>query len=171
MYKLVLRLDVGGRAEEFTLDDYGGNPVKLSDFIGKGIVFLTFYLGGFDQESIRYLKALGESHQRLKELGVDVVAITPELSEKVKSVAVSLNLPFTVLSDPDLKVTRQYDVYNAAMEWCWPAAFVIDRDGVIQYAFRGVSPPNIPPVQYLLKKFEQMHKKEQETEAATAAAR
>jgi len=42
---------------------------------------------------------------------------------------------------------------------------------VIQYAFRGVSTPNIPPVQYLLKKFEQMHKKEQETEAATAAAR
>jgi len=171
MYKLVLRLDVGGRAEDFTLNDSTGKPVKLSDLLGKGILFLTFYRGGFDRESIRYLKALAGCQGKLRELGVGVVAVTPELSRKVKSTVASLNLPFPVLSDPELKVTKQYDVYNAGMEWCWPAAFVIDRGGVIQYVYRGISPPNTPPVQYLMRKFEQMHKKEQEAGAAAATAR
>jgi thioredoxin-dependent peroxiredoxin len=171
MYKLVLRLDVGGRAEDFMLNDSAGKPVRLSDLLGKGIIFLTFYRGGFDPESLRYLKALAGCHRKLRELGVDVVAITPELPGKVKSTVAAMNLPFTVLSDPELKVTKQYDVYNAGMEWCWPAAFVIDRDGVIQYAYRGISPPNTPPVQYLVRKFEQMHKKELEAGTAAATAR
>ncbi|HTX44356.1 MAG TPA: peroxiredoxin family protein, partial [Methanocella sp.] len=126
------------------------------DVLGKAIVFLTFYRGGFDRESARYLEALAGAHQRLKGLGVEVVAVTPELPEKVKATAVALHLPFTVLSDPGLKVTRQYDVYDPAQEWCWPAGFVIARDGVIGYAYRGLSPPNTPPLPYLIKRLEQM---------------
>lgn len=171
MYKLVLRLDVGSRAEDFTLGDSTGKLVKLSDLLGKGIIFLTFYRGGFDREAIRYMKALAGCYRKLREMGVDIVAITPELPGKVKSTVAALSLPFTVLSDPELRVTRQYDVYNAGMEWCYPAAFVIDRTGIILYTFRGISPPNTPPVHYLIKKFEQMHKKEQEAGTAAATAR
>ncbi len=137
MYKLVLRLDVGSRAEDFTLDDYRGNAVSLGGLLERGIVFLTFYRGGFDRESVRYLRALAEGHDRLKGLGVEVVAVTPELPGKARGTAESLGLPFTVLCDPELKVTRQYDVYDPSTEWCWPAGFVIGEGGVIQYVFRG----------------------------------
>ncbi len=145
--------------------------MKLSDIMGKGIIFLTFYTGGFDRESMRYLKMLGDNYRKLKDMGVEVVAITPELQQKADGTVRSLQLPFNVLSDPELKVTKQYDVYNPMAEWCYPAAFVIDKNGTIQYVFRGVSPPNTPPVPYLLKKFEQMAKKEQETGATTATAK
>ncbi|HTY89944.1 MAG TPA: peroxiredoxin family protein [Methanocella sp.] len=168
MYKLMLRLDVGSRAEDFTLVDFNGNAVRLGDI--KGIVFLTFYRGGFDRDSVRYLKALAENYPGLGDLGVTVVAVTPELPEKVKGTAESLCLPFVVLCDPDLKVSRQYDVYDPVMKWCWPAGFIIGEDGVIQYAFRGVSPPNTPPVPYLMKKFEQMRGSKGDT-AGRAAAR
>jgi|SRR5271157_770775 len=164
MYKLALRLDVGSQAEDFALKDQQGKPVKLSDMMGRGIVLLTFYNGNFDPESVRYLMALKENYQKLKDLGVDVLAVTPEMPEKVKSTVDHLQLPFPVLSDPELKVTRQYDVYNPIMEWCWPAAFVIDRNGTIQYVYRGASSPNTPPVQYLIKKFEQMRKNEEGSE-------
>ncbi len=157
MYKLVLRLDAGTRAEDFTLNDPDGKPVRLGGLMGKGIIFLTFYRGGFDPESVRYLKELSASSGKLRDLGVEVVAITPELPQKVKGTMDLLHIPFTVLCDPDLKVTKQYDVYSPAMEWCWPAGFIIDREGTIQYAYRGVCAPNTPPVPYLLKKFEQMH--------------
>jgi peroxiredoxin len=156
MYKLTLRLDVGSRAEDFRLRGPDGLPFSLADHLGKGIIFLTFYRGGFDRDAVRYLTELAESYPGLRELGVEVVAVTPELPEKVKTTTDSLRLPFIVLSDPDLAVARQYDVYSPAAEWCWPAGFVIDRDGIIQYVYRGVSPPNTPPVNYLLKKFEQM---------------
>jgi peroxiredoxin len=169
MYKLALRLDVGSRAEDFTLQDYGGKPVSLGGLIGKGIVFLAFYRGGFDKESIKFLNALAEFYPAMRGLGVDVIAITPELPEKARTVAESLGLPFTVLCDPELKVTKQYDVYNASQEWCWPAGFVIGEDGIIQYAFRGVSPPNTPPVPYLMRKFEQMRRPPAETPGKAAA--
>lgn len=171
MYKLVLRLDVGKQAEVFTLNDHRGKPVNLGDHIGKDIVFLTFYRGGFDKEAVRYLNALKEYYPKIRDLGVEVIAVTPELPSKVESTVNSLGLPFIVLSDPELKATKTYDVYDPSAEWCWPAGFVIDRKGTIQYAFRGVSPPNTPPVPYLMKKFEQMHKQEQEAGAAAAAAR
>jgi thioredoxin-dependent peroxiredoxin len=158
MYKLTLRLDIGSRAEDFTLTGPEGRPFRLADMLGKRIIFLTFYRGGFDRDAVRYLRELGEIYPRLRELGVEVVAVTPELPEKVKTTAGSLHLPFVLLGDPDLKVARQYDVYSPIVEWCWPAGFVIDRDGIIQYVYRGVSPPNTPPVGYLLKKFEQMLK-------------
>jgi peroxiredoxin Q/BCP len=170
MYKLVLRLDVGSRAEDFTLKDLHGKDVRLGDLIGRGIVFLTFYRGGFDKESVQYLKALAGSYPKLRDLGVEVVAVTPELPEKAKGMAESIGLPFPVLTDPELKAARQYDVYSPAQEWCWPAGFVIGEDGTIQYTFRGVSPPNTPPVPYLVKKFEQMREPEAGS-AGKAAAR
>jgi thioredoxin-dependent peroxiredoxin len=156
MYKLELRLDVGSRAEDFTLEDCNGKAFRLGDLLGGGIVLLTFYRGGFDPESARYLRALAESYPRLRVLGVEVVAVTPELPEKTKGTVGSLGLPFTVLCDTELRVARQYGVYDPVQEWCWPAAFVIGEDGTVQYAFRGVSPPNTPPVPYLIKKFERM---------------
>ena len=171
MYKLALRLDVGSQAEDFTLKDHGGKTVKLSDIIGKGIVFLTFFTGGFDRESIRYLTMLGDNYQKLKDMGVEVIAVTPELPQKAEGVVHSLRLPFGILSDPELKVTKQYDVYDPMAEWCYPAAFVIDKNGTIQYVYRGVSSPNTPPVPYLLKKFEQMAKSEQGAGATTATAK
>ncbi len=167
MYKLALRLDVGSQAEDFTLNDTHGKPFRLGGLAGKAIVFLTFYRGGFDRDSLRYLKELAEAYPRLRELGAEVVAVTPELPEKAKSTAEALNLPFTVLPDPELKVTRQYDVYDPRENWCWPAGFLIGRDGAIQYAYRGVSPPNTPPLPYLLDKLEKM--KGQSSGAATAA--
>jgi peroxiredoxin len=98
-----------------------------------------------------------------------VLAITPELPGKVKTLAGGLNPPFTILSDPDLKVTNEYDVYNPDANWAWPAAFIVDRAGVIQYAYRGASPPNTPPVEYLLLKLAMM--KEGKAPAAAGEAR
>jgi peroxiredoxin len=171
MYKLALRLDVGSQAEDFALKDLPGNIVRFRDMMGRGVVLLTFYNGNFDPESVRYLIALKDNYQKLKDLGVEVLAVTPEMPEKAKSTVDSLELPFPVLSDPELKVTKQYDVYNPIMEWCWPAAFVIDKYGTIQYVYRGASSPNTPPVQYMIKKFEQMRKAEEGSENPMATVK
>jgi peroxiredoxin Q/BCP len=154
MYKLVLRLDVGSTAEDFTLESPDGEPFSLRDVMGGSIIFLTFFRGGFDAESVKYLKELNSAYDRLKDMGVEVIAITPEMPQKARGLVDSLSLKFKVLCDPEMKVVRQYDVYDPVSEWCWPAGFLIDRDGTIQYVFRGVSPPNTPPIRYILKKIE-----------------
>jgi peroxiredoxin len=133
-------------------------------------VFFTFYRGGFDLESIKYLKALKESHHKFRESGADVLAITPELPPKTLEVARELELPFDIACDTDMRVAKMYDVYDPVMNWCWPAGFIVGRDGVIQYAFRGASPPNTPPVNYVVRKIEQLKKAEEQPQPAAKAA-
>ncbi len=40
-------LNVGDKAQDFTLPDQNGNQVKLSDFLGKKNVVLAFYVLAF----------------------------------------------------------------------------------------------------------------------------
>jgi peroxiredoxin len=82
----------------------------------------------------------------------------------------NMSLPFTVLSDPDMKVVKEYDVYDPMMNWTWPAAFIIDKDGIIQYAFRGASAPNTPPVEYIWARLLKM-KEAREGKTPAAAGR
>ena len=42
-----LKVKVGDRAPDFTLNDTNGHPVKLSDFRGKKNVVLAFYILAF----------------------------------------------------------------------------------------------------------------------------
>ncbi len=156
MYKMVLRLDVGSRAEDVGLKDADGKDVSLASYMGKDNLVMIFFLGGFDLHSVRNLKDFVHRYSTIKELGADVVAITPELPGKVKTLAENLKPPFPVLSDQELTAVRQYDIYNPTTNWTWPAAFIIDKDGVIQYSFRGASPPNTPDLGYIIMKLRMM---------------
>jgi len=164
---MVLRHDVGGPAPGFTLKDGAGREVALDSF-RPHVVVLVFFAGGFDRDALRSLKAFAESYPRIRDSDAVLVAVTPELPGKVQTLVEGLGLPFPVLSDPEMRVVKEYDVYNPVMNWTWPAAFVIDRDGVIQYAFRGASLPNTPPVEYIGMKLARM-KEGQAPEAAGKA--
>lgn len=156
MYRMVLRLDVGGRAEDAGLKDADGKDVSLASHIGKGNLVMIFFLGGFDLHTMRNLREFKDRYPEIKELGAEVVAITPELPGKVKTLTENLKPPFPVLSDPDLTAVRKYDIYNPTTNWTWPAAFIVDQSGVIQYSFRGASPPNTPDLGYIIMKLRQM---------------
>jgi thioredoxin-dependent peroxiredoxin len=156
MYKMALRLDVGSKAEDFSLKNGDGNEVKLSGLIGKGNVLLIFFLGGFDKAAVSSLEILKNAYQGVRDMDTEVVAITPELQAKAGRLSKDLMLPFTVLSDPDFRVVKAYDVYDKAGNWTYPAAFIIDKTGIIQYAFRGASTPNTPPIEYIIGKLGRM---------------
>jgi thioredoxin-dependent peroxiredoxin len=155
MYRMVLRHDVGGQAPGFALKDGTGREATLDSF-RPSVVLLVFFTGGFDRDAVKGLQELVKGHQRILDSDAVLVAITPELPGKVQTLVVSMSLPFIVLSDPEMKVVKEYDVYDPIANWTWPAAFIIDKGGIIQYAFRGASPPNTPPVDYLLLKLARM---------------
>lgn len=156
MYKMVLRHDVGSPAPDFTLKDASGREVSPSGYKGKSNVVLIFFIGGFDLHSMRNLRALIDNYRQIRENDAEVIAITPELPGKVETIVENLKPPFVIISDPELSVAKEYDVYNPEEKWVWPAAYIIDKDGVIQYAYRGASAPNTPPVEYIEMKLLQM---------------
>ena len=134
MYRMILRLDVGSRAEDVRLKNADGKEVSLGGYLGKSNVALIFFLGGFDMHSMRSLRDFINRYPELKGLDTEVIAVTPELPGKVQTLKENLKPPFVLLSDPDLNAVRKYDVYNPDTNWTWPAAFIIDKSGVIQYS-------------------------------------
>jgi peroxiredoxin len=48
-----------------------------------------------------------------------------------------LLLPFSLLSDPEGEVSRRYGVWDEEGQIARPAIFVLDRVGVVRYAYVG----------------------------------
>ncbi|MGO9457060.1 MAG: peroxiredoxin-like family protein [Acidimicrobiales bacterium] len=157
--KVAPGLSVGERAPDFTLPDALGKPVSLSDLLVKGPVVVTFYRGEWCPYCNIQLRALQAALPRFTELGASLVAISPQAADHSLSLREKHGLAFPVLSDLDQSVIRDYRVQftltgdledlqvnvfqndpaeqNAdhSRSLPLPATFVIDRDGVVRYAF------------------------------------
>jgi peroxiredoxin len=76
---------------------------------------------------------------RFEAAGVAVAAIVVDPEENNRAMVDKLLLPFPILSDPESRVIREWDLLNAAEhDIAKPATFVIGRDGTIAYRYLGV---------------------------------
>jgi len=67
-----------------------------------------------------------------------LLAISKDSVEENADTVKKLNLGFSVLSDPDLEVTKEYDLLHAGAsidggDIARPAVFIVDRDGVVRW--------------------------------------
>jgi peroxiredoxin len=70
--------------------------------------------------------------------GIKVVAISVDPPDVNKRQAQKLGYTFTLLSDPDAKVIRRYDVLHPGAgpkgaDIARPAEFVLDSDGIVRW--------------------------------------
>jgi peroxiredoxin/YHS domain-containing protein len=150
-------LGVGAAAPDFTLTDASGNPVRLADLLAQGPVVLTWYRGGWCPYCNIQLRAYQEALPEIKAMGAQLVALSPEMPDNSLSTREKLALEFTVLSDVQSKVARDYGIsyrlpdslieafkgrldlpaLNGDDSWQLPlgATYVIAPDGTIAYAF------------------------------------
>src|ERR1700724_992949 len=76
---------------------------------------------------------------RFKAEGVSVAAIVVDPEENNRAMVGKLLLPFPILSDPESRVIKEWDVLNAAEhDIATPATFGIRRDGSISCRYVGV---------------------------------
>lgn len=150
-------LTEGDAAPDFMLPDADGQTVALDSLLADGPVVLVWYRGGWCPYCNLQLHAMQEALPQIEAAGGQLVAISPELPGKAVSTRERHNLSFEVLSDTGLAVARQYGLvyrlpertidqfkgridmaeYNATDSWELPlaATYVVDRDGIIRYAF------------------------------------
>ena len=75
---------------------------------------------------------------RFQTEGVDLAAIVVDPEENNRAMVDKLLLPFPILSDPDSRVIREWDLLNAAEhDIARPAVFGIRSDGRIAYRYVG----------------------------------
>ncbi|MDJ0616626.1 MAG: peroxiredoxin-like family protein [Calothrix sp. MO_192.B10] len=151
-------LGVGDSAPDFQLPDAVGNIVQLQELLAKGPVVLTFYRGGWCPYCNLELRALQRSLPELEQYNASLVAVSPETPDNSLTTAEKNQLEFAVLSDRGLNVARQYGLvftldselrpiyeqlgidlpkHNGDESYELPiaATYVIDKEGVIRYAY------------------------------------
>jgi peroxiredoxin Q/BCP len=126
---------VGDTAPDFTLPAQNGATVSLRDFRGKQAVVLYFYpkddTPGCTAESCGFR----DQYEVFKTAGAEVIGVSGDSSESHQKFAAKHNLPFTLLSDKDNQVRKQYGATTAFGLIPGRVTYVIDQQGVVQYVF------------------------------------
>ena len=96
-----------------------------------------------------------DRYAEFEERAAEVIAIAPDTLETARRYFQSNDIPFPCLADPNREVFRQYDVKSAMISLGQrPGLFVIDRDGVVRYAYLGWQQWEIPTVDETLRQLD-----------------
>ena len=142
-------LEVGTVAPDFTLPDKEGNPVTLSQFRGKRVV-VYFYPRDNTPGCTRQACAFGAAYGQFQALGVEVIGVSKDSTASHQRFAEKYNLPFLLLSDPELGVLQAYGVwqekklYGKVSMGVVRTTYLIDEEGVIVKAFGKVKAADNP---------------------------
>lgn len=138
-------LEVGTKAPDFTLQDKDGNNVSLSDFSGKKVV-LYFYPRDNTPGCTKQACAFAQSYNRFKAKDIVVIGISKDSTASHKKFADKYNLPFILLSDPELVAIQSYDVwkekkmYGKVSMGVVRSTYIIDENGIIEKTMSKVKP-------------------------------
>ncbi|MBQ6013553.1 MAG: thioredoxin-dependent thiol peroxidase [Firmicutes bacterium] len=138
-------LKEGMKAPDFTLPDKGGNMVSLSDFTGKKVV-LYFYPKDNTAGCTRQACAFAVVYDVYRANEVPVIGISKDSVKSHKGFADKNNLPFILLSDPEMEVIKAYDVwqekkmYGKTSFGVVRTTYIIDENGVIEKVFPKAKP-------------------------------
>ena len=135
----------GMKAPEFTLPDKDGNFVSLSDFLGKKVV-LYFYPKDNTPGCTRQACAFAASYEGFKANNVVVIGVSKDSAASHQKFAAKYDLPFVLLSDPDLQVIQAYGVwqekklYGKFSMGVVRSTYLIDEQGNIEKVMPKVKP-------------------------------
>ena len=101
-------LKIGDPAPPFSLKDDRGDDFSLADHSGQKIL-LVFYPGDNTPVCTRQLCDYRDGIEAFEGLDVKVVGISKDDAESHRAFREKHQLPFTLLSDPDLEVAERYD--------------------------------------------------------------
>ena len=138
-------LEVGMKAPDFTLLDKRGNSVSLSDFLGKKVV-LYFYPKDSTPGCTRQACAFAQNHSNFEDKNVVVIGVSKDSVASHLKFAEKYELPFVLLSDPELQAIQAYGVwqekklYGKVSMGVVRSTYLIDEQGVIEKVMPKVKP-------------------------------
>lgn len=151
-------LTVGDKAPHFTLPSATGETRSLDALLAEGPVVLTFYRGAWCPYCNIALRSLQQHHDAITARGARLLAVSPQIPDESLTLTEKHDLAFDVLSDIGSDTAKQfglafdlpddlaavYDKLGFDLQRVndghprtlpLPAAYVIDRDGVIRWVF------------------------------------
>ncbi|MBQ2810321.1 MAG: thioredoxin-dependent thiol peroxidase [Clostridia bacterium] len=142
-------LQVGQKAPDFTLINKDGEAITLSSFIGKKVV-VYFYSKDNTPGCTRQACAFAGAYNGFLEKNAVVIGISRDSVASHQKFAEKYNLPFILLSDPELVAINAYGVWQEKKR-CGKvsmgvvrSSFIIDENGNIEKIMYDVKPDTNP---------------------------
>ena len=138
-------LQIGMKAPDFTLKNQHGEEIRLSDFLGKKVV-LYFYPKDNTPGCTRQACAFAEAYEAFKAQDVAVIGVSKDSVASHVKFAEKFNLPFVLLSDPELQAIEPYGVWQEKKmcgKTCMGVVrttFIIDENGLVEKVMPKVKP-------------------------------
>ena len=142
-------IETGKSAPDFELPDQNGKLVKLSDFRGQKVV-LYFYPKDMTSGCTKQACGFAELYPHFREKGAVVLGISKDSVASHKKFEEKYGLPFVLLSDTELNVIKQYDVwkeknnYGKVSMGVVRTTYLIDENGVVVRAMGKVNASENP---------------------------
>lgn len=155
--KDVKPLTVGARAPAFAARTVQGEPFRFDPGSLQQPVLLIFYRGGWCPYCNAHLGQLRTVEPKLVGMGYEVLFLSADRPELLRSSLKEKDLPYTILSDAEMHAARafgtafrvddatvqRYKEWNIDLEKASgqthhelpvPAVFIVDRGGIIRFA-------------------------------------
>ena len=145
-----MAIPVGSQAPDFTLKSKSPADVevKLSNNLGKKNTVLLFFPLAFTGVCTAEMCSLTAGLDAYASLGADVIAVSVDSPFAQAAWAKQEKIGITLASDLNKEVTKAYDVVFPMLagvgDTSARAAFVIDKNGVVQYSERTPTPMDLP---------------------------
>lgn len=146
-------IQAGEKAPDFALQNAKGEMVRLSDFAGKKLI-LYFYPKDNTPGCTRQACAFRDAFVDFESLNAVIVGVSKDSAASHQKFADKFDLPFVLLSDPELQAIQAYGVwqekklYGKVSMGVVRTTFVIDENGVVEKVFEKVK-PDLNPGQVL----------------------
>ena len=142
-------LEVGTKAPGFELPDQNGKMHTLEEYRGKKVI-LYFYPKDNTPGCTKQACNFGQLYPQFTEKGAVVLGVSRDSVASHKKFEEKYNLPFTLLSDPELSCIQAYDVWQEKVNYGKKSmgvvrtTYLIDESGVIEKAFGKVKAEENP---------------------------
>jgi peroxiredoxin len=146
-----MAIPVGTKAPDFTLKSKQASglvDVKLSNNFGKKNTVLLFFPAAFTGVCTKELCDITGGLGAYASLNADVIAISVDTPFAQEAWAQKEKIGITLASDLNKEVIKKYNVVFPMLagvgDTAARAAFVIDKNGVVQYSEQTPSPKELP---------------------------
>ncbi len=136
-------LQEGQKAPDFTALDENGNTVRLADFTGKKLVIFFYPKDNTPTCTVEACN-LRDNYADLKSRGYEVLGVSPDSQKRHQNFIGKHELPYTLISDPDLTMINAYNVWGPKKfmgkeyDGLHRTTFIIDEKGYIERIIRKV---------------------------------
>ena len=146
-----MAIPVGSKAPDFTLKSKQASglvDVKLSNNFGKKNTVLLFFPAAFTSVCTKEMCDISAGLSGYSRLNADVIGISVDTPFSQEAWAQKEKISFTLASDLNKETIKKYDVVFPMLagvgDTAARAAFVIDKNGVVQYSEQTPSPKELP---------------------------